>query len=304
MNHDLTDLRLFLAVVEAGNLTRGAQHAHLAPSSASHRITQLEERLQTTLLERLPRGVKPTAAGEILAAGAREVFARLEQLNADLAPYAGGVRPHVVLRANTNAINAFLPDDLADFLRLNPQTRISLSEDTSPEVQRAVAAGEADLGVTAGELVVPGLLALPYRQDRLVLAVPPGHPVSARARIGFDAVAREPFVTLHAGSAIHTFLMNLTRALGVSLDVRIQVRSFPAILRLVGAGVGFGVVPRSAILAHQGPRAFAVVDLDEDWAQRDLRICQRAGIRLSPQAQALLDHLQATAAQPADRAPG
>lgn len=291
MRYDLTDLQLFLAVAEEANLTRGASRCHLAPSSASHRLKALEESLGAPLLERLPRGVRVTRAGEVLLQGARQIFAQLEQLHADLAPFAQGVRAQVVVHANTNATNSFLPDDLGAFLQGHPQVRVSLQERTSPEVLRAVAAGEAEVGVVAGGGDGSGLESIPYRQDHLVLAVPPGHPVSARARVGFAEVAREPFVMLHAGSAIHTFMMGVAADLGVTLDVRIQVKSFEAILRMVGAEVGFGMVPASAIEHHPGPRAFAVVALDELWATRNLRIVVRRLAELSPHARALVEQL-------------
>jgi DNA-binding transcriptional LysR family regulator len=291
MRYDLTDLRLFVAVAEDANLTRGAARCHLAPSSASHRLKALEEALGAPLLERLPRGVRLTRAGEVLLQGARQVFAQLEQMHADLAPYAQGIRAQVVVHANTNATNSFLPDDLGGYLHAHPQVRVSLKESTSPEVLRAVAAGEAEVGVVAGSVDGSGLESRPYRRDRLVLAVPPGHPIAARGQVKFAEVATEPFVLLHAGSAIHTFMMGMAADLGVTLDARIQVNSFEAILRMVGAGVGFGMVPASAIARHPNPRSFAVVSLDEAWADRNLRICVRRFADLSAHARALVEHL-------------
>ena len=66
MHYDLTDLRLFVAIAEERNLTRGAARAYLAPSSASHRLRRLEEALNTSLFERQTRGVALTRAGEAL----------------------------------------------------------------------------------------------------------------------------------------------------------------------------------------------------------------------------------------------
>ncbi|RYF38886.1 MAG: LysR family transcriptional regulator, partial [Comamonadaceae bacterium] len=101
------------------------------------------------------------------------------------------------------------------------------------------------------------------------------------------------FVILHAGSAIHTFTMNAAAALGRHLDVRIQVRSFEAVCRMVGAGVGIGLVPRGAVPAAGLSEPPVVVEMDEPWAQRDLQICVRRGVVLSGFAQALVDALRA-----------
>lgn len=182
MRYDLTDLRLFIAIAEERNLTRGAARAHLAPSSASHRLRLLEADLGTPLFERHARGLALTRAGDALLRNARQVFAQIEQMHADLSPYAEGIRGHVSLWANTHATHTFLPDDLADFLKQYPQVSVSLEEHTSPEIALAVASGEVEVGVLAEAEAGTGVTLIPYRRDRLVLIVPGGHAPAARAR--------------------------------------------------------------------------------------------------------------------------
>lgn len=288
MHYDLPDLRLVAAIADCGSLTRAAERVHLAPSSASHRLTQLEAALGMALFERHPRGLTPTPAGESLLRHARQVFAQLEQMHADLAPYASGLHSQVTVFANTNAINCFLPEDLGDFLRDHPQVRVSLEEQPSPAIVRAVAAGQVDIGVVADEGNLAGLETLPYRRDRLVLIVPPAHPLAGEAAVAFARVLGEPFVCLHAGSAIHTFMMNHAAQLGGRLDVRIQVRSFNAVCRMVAAGVGIGMVPRSAVGTADAVR---LIEITDSWAPRDLQLCVRSRSALPAAARALLEHL-------------
>lgn len=296
MNYDLTDLRLFVAIAEERNLTRGAARACLAPSSASHRLRRLEDALNTSLFERQTRGVQLTRAGEALLRNARQVLASLEQMHANLSPFATGIRGHVSLWANTHATHTFLPDDLAGFLKQHPQVSVTLEERTSAEIVVAVASGEIEVGVLADSGNGAGVELAPYRQDRLVLIVPRGHALSSRAQVGFAEVLDHAFVMLHAGSAIHTFTMNAAAALGRHLDVRIQVRSFEAVCRMVGAGVGIGLVPRSAVkLAGLGDPP-VVVAMDEPWAQRDLQICVRKGDEPTGFAAALVEHLRRSGA--------
>lgn len=289
MRYDLPDLRLVAAIADSGSLTRAAALVHLAPSSASHRLTQLETALGVPLFVRHARGLLPTAAGESLLRHARQVFAQLEQMHADLAPYASGLHSQVTMFANTNAINCFLPEDLGDFLREHPQVRISLEEQPSPAIIQAVAAGQVELGVVAAEGSLAGLETQPYRRDRLVLIVPAAHPLAGQPALAFARVLAEPFVCLHAGSAIHTFMMNHAARLGSRLDVRIQVRSFNAVCRMVAAGVGIGMVPRSAV--PQASPGVATVEITDDWAPRDLQLCVRSRSSLSPAAGALFRHL-------------
>ena len=288
MQYDLIDLRLFVAIAEARNLTRGAARVHLAPSSASHRLRLLEASIGTPLLVREPRGVSLTRAGEALLRHARQVFAQLEQMHADLAPFAAGIRGHVSLWANTHATHTFLPDSLAAFLQRYPQVSITLEEHTSPYVVMAVARGEVDVGVVAESVAGADVELIPYRADRLVLIAPADHALAQRASTLFAQVLDYPFVMLHAGSAIHTFTMNAAAALGRHLEVRIQVRSFEAVCRMVSAGVGVGLVPLGAVPAGTSRGSLAVIELDEPWAQRDLKVCVRKRESLSGFSAALL----------------
>ena len=155
----------------------------------------------------------------------------------------------------------------------------------------AVARGEIELGVVAETLAGAEVECLPYRADRLVLIAPAAHPVAARAKVRLAEVIDHPFVMLHAGSAIHTFTMNAAAALGRHLNVRIQVRSFEAVCRMVGAGVGLGLVPRSAVPSGGLREPPTLVELDEPWAQRDLQVCVRQRAELSSFAAALVDTL-------------
>jgi DNA-binding transcriptional LysR family regulator len=291
MQYDLIDLRLFVAIAEAKNLTRGAERVHLAASSASHRMRLLETSIGTPLLLREPRGVSLTRAGEALLRHARQVFAQLEQMHADLTPYAKGVRGHVSLWANTHATHTFLPDSLATFLQRHPQVSISLEEHTSPDVLMAVARGEVEVGVVAGTIEGAEVELIPYRADRLVLIAPTEHPLAVLTSSLFAQVLDYPFVMLHSGSAIHTFTMNAAAALGRHLEVRIQVRSFEAVCRMVSAGVGIGMVPRSAVTVGA---PLAVIELEEPWAQRDLKVCVRKRELLSGFAAELVDCLTAS----------
>jgi len=296
MRYDLTDLRLFIAIAEERNLTRGAARTHLAPSSASHRLRLLEAELNTPLFVRKARGLSLTRAGEALLRNARQIFAQVEQMHADLSPYVAGIRGHVSLWANTHATHTFLPDDLADFLKQHPQLSVSLEEHTSPQIALAVSSGEIEVGVLAEIENSAGLELIPYRRDRLALIVPRDHPLASREHVRFSDVLDDPFVMLHSGSAIHTFTMNAAALLGRHLDVRIQVRSFEAVCRMVGAGVGIGLVPRSAVPSgmRESP---ALVEIDEPWAQRDLQICVRREAMLSGFALSLVDSLRHSSAR-------
>jgi DNA-binding transcriptional LysR family regulator len=273
-HYDLTDLRVFLAVAEEGNLSRGAERCHLAPSSVSLRLKGLEEAVGTSLFIRQARGVELTHAGNVMLEHVRRCVAQLEQMHADLLPFAQGLTGHLTFFANNNAISSHLPDDLARYFAAHPSVRITLQERMSADIVAAVAAGRAEIGVVAMKTPHPELDYFPYRVDQLVVLAPVNSAMSALEGVRFADCLNEPFISLQQGAAQHTFLMNHATALGGRLDVRVQVSGYRAIARLVSAGVGIGIVPRSALEDSDHGRV-ACVALMEDWARRELCVCVR-----------------------------
>lgn len=291
MRYDLTDLRVFLAVADAGNVSRGAERCHLAPSSASLRLKGLEETVGARLLTRQARGVTLTPAGRVMVEHARRCVAQLEQMHADLMPFSQGLSGHITLFANNNAISSHLPDDLARFFVAYPAVRITLEERLSLDIVAAVAAGRADIGVVAVESEHPELVFRPYREDQLVLLTPLQSALGKLRAVDFATCLREPFISLQHGTALHTYLMNHAAALGGRLDLRVQVSGYRAIARLVASGAGIGIVPRSA-LEPSDHEQLAIVELAEPWARRNLRVCvQRRQQELNPFLDSLVEIL-------------
>jgi len=292
MRYDLTDLKVFLAVAEARNLSRGAARCYLSPSAVSLRLKGLEEALGAALFVRRARGVELTSAGTIMLEHVRRCLAQLEQMHADLLPFARGIKGHITLFANNNAISSHLPDDLARFFALHPAVRITLEERPSPDIVTAVLAGRADLGIVAVDQKHPDLYYLHYREDELVLLVPLSSPLATLTRAKFNHCLNEPFVSLQSGMALHTFLANHATALGGKLDIRVQVSGYRAITHLVASGAGVGIVPRSA-LQDADTEHLAVLALEEPWAMRHLQICLRERTLTAPFVTQFIETLNA-----------
>src|SRR5262245_8444170 len=183
MRFDLTDLRLFLHVVEACSITHGAERMHLAIAAASTRIRNMEATLGTPLLHRKRQGVRPTEAGRTLLHHARVLLQQVDRMYGDLAEYADGLRGQVRLMSNTNALTEFLPEPLSAFLATHPQVNIDLEERLSDEIVAAVADGQADIGIVAGTEAVTGLEVIPFRDGRFVLVTAAGHQIAEKVRM-------------------------------------------------------------------------------------------------------------------------
>jgi len=288
---DLTDLRLFLNVVEAGSITHGAERLHLAVAAASTRIRNMEAALGTLLLHRERQGVQPTEAGRTLVQHARTILQQAERMHGELAQYADGIKGQVRLLSNTNALTEFLPEPLSAFLAAHPQVSIDLEERLSDEIVAAVAEGTADIGIVAGTVEVAGLEILPFRVDRFVLVVAPDHPLATMKQSPFAEVLDFDFVGLDRASALQRFLSEKAERIGRRLKLRVQLRSFDAVCRLVECNVGIGIVPATTAERHAKTMSIHRIELTDAWAVRKLTICVRRQDDLPIYARQLVRHL-------------
>jgi DNA-binding transcriptional LysR family regulator len=295
MRFDLTDLGLFRHIVEAGSITHGAERANLALAAASTRIRKMEQAFGAELLVRSRQGVTPTQAGRTLLQHARVILAQTERLREDLSPYARGLAGQVRIFSNTNALTEFLPETLSSFLATYPDISVDLEERLSDEIVGLIAEGAADIGIVAGTVDYGGLHTFPFRSDRFVLVVARNHPLASRASIGFAEVLDYDIVGLDRASALQRFLADKASRIGRPLRLRVQLRSFDAICRLVECNVGVGIVPETTAKRTAKASAITAIQLNDSWALRDLTICVRDEDALPPYARQLVDHLRAHA---------
>lgn len=295
MRFDFTDLNLFRHIVEAGSITHGALRANLALAAASTRIRKMEQAFGTELLVRGRQGVTPTQAGRTLLQHVRSILAQADRLREDLSPYARGLAGQVRVLSNTNALIEFLPETLSSFLMAYPDISVDLEERLSDEIVSLMAEGSADIGIVAGTVDHAGLQTFPYRSDRFVLVVARNHPLASRSRIGFAEVLDYDMVGLDRASAIQRFLADKANRVGRPLRLRVQLRSFDAICRLVECNVGVGIVPETTVQRSARTMAISAVQLTDSWALRELTICVRDVDALPPYARQLVDHLRASA---------
>lgn len=293
MHFDLTDLRLFVHVHEAGSITGGAQRSHLALASASERIRAMEASLGAPLLLRGARGVQPTAAGQTLLHHARLMLRQMEHLRGDLADHGAGLAGHVRLLCNTSALGEHLPPLLPAFLAAHPRVSVELEERGSQDIADALRSGLAELGVASDAADLQGLATLPFRPDPLVLAVPAAHPLAACRAVELAQVLGEDFVGLSPGSALQALVTTQARRLGRRLNYRVQLSHLEAVCRLVGLGAGVAVVPQAAARRHARGLRIRLVRLQDGWARRSLVLCMRDQAALPPFTQRLVAHLQA-----------
>ncbi|TDL93475.1 LysR family transcriptional regulator [Stutzerimonas stutzeri ATCC 17588 = LMG 11199] len=288
---DFVTLRLFVAIAETRSLTRAAEREHLALAAVSKRVSDLEGQLDVSLLYRQPKGVELTPAGHALLHHARNLLDNLQQLDADLSEFSQGVKGHVRIHANTSAVIEFLPEDLSAFARQHPEVKIDLEERVSSDTLRALREGLTDIGIFAGYMPAEDLQVFPYREDRLVLVTPREHPLAGRECIALREAAGFDFIGLQQDASLHALLQQSAQQMGTPLRLRIQVRSFEAICRMIHTGMGIGVLPEQVVRNYLPALDVAMVPLTDVWARRELKLGVRNLESLSVTARQMLEHL-------------
>ncbi|WP_406622977.1 LysR family transcriptional regulator [Acidovorax sp. SDU_ACID1] len=281
---DPYSVRLLVAAVQTGSIVRAAAQEHIAPSALSRRLADLEHAFGTPLLIRSPRGVTPTDAGRMVLERGEKIDDELQALARDVQTMGSEVRGTVRLYANMSAVIGFLPERLRDFMARYPAVQVSLLECDTRDVIRACLDDLADAGVGVGVPAQAGLESWPFALDPLQVVLPASHALVGCEALGFAQVLNLPLIGVNQGGALDRSLHERAAALQRPLSMKVSVSSFDAVCRMVEAGLGIAVIPRSAAAAYAGSPRFVRLPLDEPWAMRELRLF---ALRKSPRPRAV-----------------
>ena len=288
---DFVTLKLFCAIAQSGSITKGANECSLALSAASRRISELEETVGLTLLDRSAKGATLTQAGHAVMQHALRLFQGFEQFSNELGEYAKGVKGHVRLWANMSALTEFLPTSLAGFLKAHPDIQVEVEEQISGDIVKALLDGIADIGVFADGTPTAGLETSIIGQDELVVVCSKSHPIKTRKMISFEECLDYDFVGLNRGSSLLELTSRQAERLNKQMRLRIQVRSYDAMCQMIAVNLGVGILPLQACAPQIKAMDLKVVRLKDAWAKRNLLLATKANGRQSPACAMLIEHL-------------
>lgn len=259
---DLRQLRYFLAVADAGHITRAAEQLGIQQPPLSQQVRALEARLGLTLFERHARGVALTAAGRLLQAEARRLVEQADALQRRMAQVAAGRQGPLRLGFTSSAAaHAFLPRVLRACRQQYPGIKLELAEFNAAELTEAILAARLDCGFLRVPVALPESLGLETLFDEPVLLVlpndhpavpPPGRPVP------LQALRDEGFILVRRPGApgLYSELLALCRKAGFEPRVVAEVPRMLTNLNLVAAGAGISVVPASMRGVHAHALAY------------------------------------------------
>jgi DNA-binding transcriptional LysR family regulator len=298
---NIVSLRLAVLCVQTGNLTAAAEKTNLALAAASRRINELEGAIGTTLFTRHARGLEPTAAGKVFYARGLAVLQTLERLSDELDDLAKGYNYHIHMLASSAALIQFLPQLIAQYGQIEKSIHIDIQEDVSSAVARGVQSGQASIGVFIEGPDTTGLRLWKFATDELVLAVPRGHRLAkSKSAIPFEEALDEDWITLETGAALLQLQTNAANTAKRPLKIRTQVRSFDAVCKLVGAGLGVALLPRVYFRDLKSAQ-LQIRPLKNTWAKRQVLLATRQ-LETDQRVLALVEFLTSTSQNAKPRA--
>lgn len=243
---NLHHLRLFAAVVDHGGFTKAAAVLNLSQPAISKSLKELESDVGMPLMDRGGRSLRLTDAGRTLYARARELFGVERVAVRELREMRGLKRGALRIAASTTIATYLLPAILGRFHLRHPRVRIQLASTNTRAVLRLLLEARVDLALVEGPVSHPRVTVHPWRDDELVVIVPPDHRLLRERRVTVQDVAEEQFLVREPGSGTREVVETALARHGIRLGRTMRLGGTEAIKQAVAAGLGLAIVSRAA----------------------------------------------------------
>jgi len=244
---DLRTLRAFVVLAEEQHFHRAAERLFIAQPALSQTIKRLENQLHVALFTRTTRSVALTDAGRVLLTEARQVLAAADRALSAVRHAASGELGTVRIGFVASAALGLVPTILLAVQQRLPRLELELVEATTGEQLTALRSGELDIGIAREAHPSPDLLVTPLVEERLLAAVPTGHPLADQGRVTLHDLRDEAFIAPPRGATplLSDHVAALCAAAGFRQTIAHEALQFPTILGLVAANTGIAIVPEA-----------------------------------------------------------
>ena len=292
---NLRQLELFVAIVEAGSFSRGAEISLLTQSTVSQHIAALESEVDLKLLDRTGRGIILTRAGELFLRHARQILAECASLRKAMAEFRGVEHVELTIGASNIPANYLIPNILPDLTSEHPGIMLTMQSGDSREILDSLLSDAVELGIVGSHGTHRGVDYLPLASDLLVLAVSPQHPWSDRREITLEDLATRPMIVRERGSgsdqAVNSALLqaNFDPA---RLQVAVRLGSNEAVRQAISKGFGAAILSEISIKQELSRGELVKVTIKDFSVRRQFWLVTRSRRTLSPAAQRFVEMMQ------------
>ncbi|WP_338663277.1 LysR family transcriptional regulator [Pararoseomonas sp. SCSIO 73927] len=299
MPASLRQARAFVATVRLGSLTRAAEALGLSQPTLTVQLRDLERALGLRLLDRGARGTLPTAEGRRLATEFERLIADFDLLVTQARDVAAQRVGTVRLAALPSIGTTLLPRALARLRERRPGIQVLIRDAVARRVAALLRTGEVELAIGTDPEADPELEASPLITDRMVAAIPAGHPFAGRPSIGLAELAGLPLALTDPESSVRALVDRALAGEGLSVTPAYEVTYMSTALGLARAGLAVAILPSSAV--EDGLPGVTAAPIAGPEIRREILLIRRAGRTLSPAAEAFLAALREAAGQEADQ---
>jgi molybdate transport repressor ModE-like protein len=250
---DVKRMRVLKEVAAERSFSAAAQKLGYTQSAVSQQIAALEREAGSTLIERNPRGIRLTDAGEALVRHADKILARLAEAEAELEAIAGLRGGRLRLGSFPTAGATLMPRAIAEFSKRHPAVELSLAEAEPDESLPRLKGGELDLILIDDSPLAEDdeVEFVHLLDDPLHLALPADHPFASRRRLRFQDLAAEPWIQGTQVCACQRQLQTACANAGYEPRVAYESDDFQVVQGLVAAGVGVALIPGLALVSER-----------------------------------------------------
>ncbi|MBV9675348.1 MAG: LysR family transcriptional regulator [Acidobacteriaceae bacterium] len=288
----LANLRLIRDVAHAHSITKAAKLGEISQSAASQAIQEIERELGVTLFDRSTRPLTVTAAGKLYVEYCRDVLRRHEELEAGLQT----IKKEASGKVRLAAIYSVGLSDMAAieerFYQMFPQAELNISYLRPERVWEAVEDDQADLGLMSYAESSREVVALPWREEEMVVAVGPQHPLAGHEQIAAEALEGESFIGFDDDLPIQSQIERFLHEHRVNVEVVLRFDNLEMIKQAVAHGAGLSIMPERVLREDQRTGRLAAVRLQPAELFRPVRIVHRRRKVLSEAMTGLLGVLR------------
>jgi DNA-binding transcriptional LysR family regulator len=244
---EIRHLRYFCVLAEQLHFTKAALLLNVAQPALSHQIKQLEEELGTQLVERTNRRVRLTAAGEVFLDRAARILEQLDQAARETVRMGQGEAGSLVIGVVSTAVCSVLPELLRSFRREAPRISVDIREMEPAEQVDALRRETIDIGLLFLSIQDPAFDSLVVSRERLIVALPRGHPAGSGERVRLAGLETEIFLIPRQQpvAGFHEVVLDTLQSGGIATPRLQPTRLLQTAVFLVAGQLGVAVVPES-----------------------------------------------------------
>jgi LysR family hydrogen peroxide-inducible transcriptional activator len=243
---ELHQLRYVVAVARTANFSRAAEQCHVSQPSLSQQVQKLEGELGERLFDRMKRAVKLTPQGEAFLPRAVKILEEVDAAKREAREATELLCGTVILGVLPTIAPYLLPPVIAGFMAEFPGVEIVVHEDTTANLRKLALAYEIDFALASHPIQDARLEVTELFEEELLLALPPGHPLTRKRAVTVNDLAQERLIVMKEGHCLGDQVFRFCDRSGLHPNISFRSAQLETIQSLVRAGLGLSLIPAMA----------------------------------------------------------